>query len=83
MTITETDEPRRVAIRLDFLEPFAATNAASFTLSDQGGATEVVWEMHGPSSFLQRVMGLFFDMEAMMGKNFEDGLADLRRLAES
>jgi hypothetical protein len=83
MEITEATPSSRVAMRLDFIKPFAATNGASFTLTERGSRTEVVWEMHGPSSFLQRVMSVFIDMEKMMGKNFEDGLADLRRQAEA
>ena len=83
MEITEAAPSSRVAMRLDFIKPFASTNGASFTLTPRGARTEVVWEMHGPSSFLQRVMGVFFDVEKMMGKNFEDGLADLRRQAEA
>jgi len=83
MEITEANPPNRVAMRLDFIKPFAATNGASFTLTPRGSGTEVVWEMHGPSTFVQRLMSVFFDLEKMMGKNFEDGLADLRRLAET
>ncbi|MEZ4331745.1 MAG: SRPBCC family protein [Myxococcota bacterium] len=82
MTITETEAPNRIAIRLDFIEPFASTSFASFSLTGGSGATEVVWEMHGPVSFPQRVIGVFVDMERMMGRTFEDGLTDLRRIAE-
>lgn len=82
MTITEVREPEWVAIRLDFVEPFAATNAASFTLVGEGGTTEVLWEMEGPASFVQRVIGLFVDVDEMMGETFDDGLADLRRIVE-
>ncbi len=83
MEITQTREPEWVAIRLDFVEPFAATNEASFTLKAVDGATEVLWEMKGPASFPQRVIGVFVDMDAMMGETFDDGLAALRRIAES
>lgn len=83
MEIVEVDAPKRVGIRLDFIKPFAATNRADFVLSPTtSGTTNVRWEMEGPASFVQRVMGVFFDVEAMMGKNFEDGLADLRKVAE-
>ena len=83
MTITETEAPNRIAIQLDFVEPFASRNFASFALTERAGSTEVVWEMHGPVSFLQRIIGLFVDMEKMMGRSFDDGLAELRRIAES
>lgn len=83
MEIVEVDPPRRVAIRLDFVKPFASTNQASFVLAPTtAGTTTVRWEMEGPASFVQRVMGVFFDVEGMMGKSFDDGLADLRKRAE-
>ena len=83
MTITEAREPEWIAIRLDFLEPFEATNGASFSLTRDGDGTLVLWEMQGRASFVQRVVGLFVDVEAMMGDTFDDGLAELRRIAES
>lgn len=83
MEIVEVDPPKRVSIRLDFIKPFAATNRAAFVLSPTtSGTTNVRWEMEGPASFVQRVMGVFVDVEGMMGKSFEDGLADLRKVAE-
>ena len=82
MEIVAVEAPRRVEIRLDFVKPFAATNQARFVLEPTGTGTRVRWEMEGKALFIQRVMGLFFDVEKMMGKNFEDGLADLKRIAE-
>lgn len=83
MEITQTREPGWIAIRLDFVEPFTATNEASFTLKGVDGSTEVLWEMEGPASFFHRVIGVFVDMDEMMGGTFDEGLADLRRIAES
>ena len=82
MEIVAVDPPKRVVIRLDFVKPFAATNQASFHLAQAASGTLVRWEMEGKALFIQRVMGVFFDVEKMMGKNFEDGLADLKRIAE-
>lgn len=47
-----------------------------------GAATTVTWAMSGASSFIAKVMGLCFDMDKMVGKSFEDGLAQLKALAE-
>jgi uncharacterized protein YndB with AHSA1/START domain len=82
MEIVEVDPPKRVVIRLEFIKPFAATNRAGFDLTPTPSGTSVRWEMEGKALFIQRVMGVFFDVERMMGKNFEDGLADLKRIAE-
>jgi len=38
--------------------------------------------MNGPMLFAGKVMCLFFDMDKMVGKDFEAGLANLKAAAE-
>ncbi|MBK8162304.1 MAG: SRPBCC family protein [Gammaproteobacteria bacterium] len=83
MEIIETVPPSRLVIRLDFIKPFEAHNIVEFALQPAGGATNVVWSIHGPSPYLSKLMGLFFDMDTMIGKDFEEGLASLKSLAEA
>lgn len=83
MDITDITEPSRVAIRLEFFRPFKAVNTAEFTLQPVVGGTEVRWVMAGQANFISKIMGLFFDMDAMVGKDFEEGLAALKNLGES
>jgi len=45
-------------------------------------ATTVTWAMHGPNAYVARLMGLFFNMDRMVGGDFEHGLAALKTLAE-
>jgi hypothetical protein len=82
MEILDAPAPSRVTIKLDFSRPFEGHNTAEFTLEPQGDATKVTWAMHGPALFVGKVMGLFIDMDAMIGKDFEAGLANLKALAE-
>jgi hypothetical protein len=82
MTIAESSAPSKVTIDLDFLKPFEAHNVADFTLTPEGGATKVTWAMHGPSPFFSKVMQVFLSMDAMVGKDFEAGLANLKAAAE-
>ena len=82
MEITDTADPTRVDIKLDFLSPFEAHNVAIFTLTPRGGATDVAWTMDGPSAYVVKVMSVFTDMDAMIGKDFETGLATLKSVAE-
>ena len=82
MEITETSPPSRVSIKLDFVEPFEAHNVVDFTLVPQGDATNVTWAIHGPNPFISRVIGIFCNMDRMIGKDFEAGLADLKTIAE-
>jgi uncharacterized protein YndB with AHSA1/START domain len=83
MEITEAAAPSKVLARLDFYKPFAANNVAEFTVDGRGGATNVTWAMSGRSAFMHKLMGLFFSMDKMVGKSFEDGLAALKAKVEA
>ncbi|HEX4604152.1 MAG TPA: SRPBCC family protein, partial [Candidatus Angelobacter sp.] len=52
MTITESRPSDLVRIRLEFMKPFAATNAAEFTFQPQGSQTAVNWSMIGKRNFV-------------------------------
>ena len=82
MEILETTAPSRVLIRLDFMKPFEATNTAEYTIQPEGDATRVTWAMYGPAPFLSKLMQVFVSMDKMIGKDFEQGLANLKALAE-
>ncbi|MGH6946523.1 MAG: SRPBCC family protein [Kiloniellales bacterium] len=82
MEITESSPPSKVALKLDFVKPFEAHNMVEFTLVPEGEATNVTWDMHGPAPFVSKVMQVFVDMDSMVGKDFEAGLANLKTLAE-
>jgi hypothetical protein len=81
MTITEA-QPSRVALDLDFVKPFEGHNKVVFALAPKGEATEVTWTMNGPSPYITKVIQVFCDMDGMIGKQFEAGLADLKAVAE-
>jgi hypothetical protein len=83
MEIADTASPSKVVIKLDFIKPFEGHNIAEFTLEPGNDATKVVWSMHGPSPFIAKVMGLFINMDRMIGKDFETGLANLKAAAET
>jgi uncharacterized protein YndB with AHSA1/START domain len=82
MEILESATPSTIVIKLDFFKPFEGHNTAEFTISPQGGATMVNWVMHGPASFMSKVMQVFINLDRMIGKDFEQGLANLKELAE-
>jgi len=82
MEITDTAPPSQIVIKLDFIAPFEAHNVAEFTLNGKGDATNVTWAMYGPASFVSKLMGIFFNVDRMIGKDFEAGLAALRAIAE-
>jgi uncharacterized protein YndB with AHSA1/START domain len=80
--ITESSPSSRVAMRLTMIEPFAARNTVEFTLEPKGGATQVMWAMHGPMPYVSKLVSLFCDMDGTIGKEFESGLANLKAAAE-
>ncbi len=82
MEITATTPPTTVVIDLHFLAPFEARNVTEFTLASVGTGTNIVWKMTGANSFMGKLMGLFMNMDQMIGKDFEAGLANLKAAAE-
>lgn len=82
MEITEANSPSKIIIKLDFFAPFEAHNTAEFTLEKKGDTTQVTWVMFGKNVFLSKVMGIFLNMDEMIGKQFETGLDNLKRIGE-
>jgi len=82
MEITEESPPSKVAIKLDFIKPFQANNKAEFALDRQGDSTNVTWTMDGSQPFMFKVMGVFMNLDNMIGKDFEAGLASMKGIAE-
>ena len=82
MEITESTPASKVAIKLDFISPMEANNVTEFELTPQGDATQVRWTMHGPNAFMSKLMQVFVSMDALIGKDFEAGLRDMKAAAE-
>jgi hypothetical protein len=84
MEILDASSSSKITIKLDFFKPFEGHNTAEFTFVPErdAAATNVVWVMQGPAPFMHRVMQVFMDFDKMIGKDFEAGLASLKKLAE-
>jgi uncharacterized protein YndB with AHSA1/START domain len=84
MEILEASSPSKIVIKLDFFKPFDGHNTAEFTILPQGDAatTNITWVMHGPAPFMSKVMQVFMNMDSMIGKDFEIGFANMKRLTE-
>jgi hypothetical protein len=80
--ITESVSPARIVMDLQMFKPFNCRNRVEFTLTPTGDATTVRWAMTGTSNYFSKLMGLFINMDRMVGKDFETGLAGLKRVAE-
>ena len=82
MTIIESVPASRVVMKLEFLKPFEATNQATFTLTPAAGGTKVTWANDGKNDFIGKAVSLFIDFDALIGADFETGLASLKAEAE-
>jgi uncharacterized protein YndB with AHSA1/START domain len=81
MEIVESS-PRKIVLKLDFLKPFEAHNLGEFVLEPKGDSTSVTWAIYGPSPYMSKVVGTFMNIDDMIGRDFEKGLADLKAAAE-
>jgi hypothetical protein len=86
MEILDTSEPSKILIKLDFFKPFEGHNTAEFTMLPQGDVknptTNLTWAMRGPAPFMSKVMQVFMNLDRMIGKDFEMGLVNLKKLTE-
>ena len=83
MTLLEAKPSQRLGIDLQFIEPFASRNTTTFTFAPEGAGTRVAWIMEGPANFMTKVMTTVKSMDAMVGPDFEKGLAALKGVAEA
>lgn len=82
MEITAATPPSSLAIDLNFLKPFKAHNLTEFTFIPATSGTEVAWVMSGSLNLMMKVFHIFMDMDKVVGKDFEQGLANLKQLSE-
>ena len=82
MEIADTTPPSKVVIKLDFIKPFEGQNTAVFTMVPQGDTTRVTWAMDGRAPFMSKVMQVFINFDNMIGKDFDEGLNNLKTVAE-
>lgn len=82
MEILDAPAPSKVTIKLDFLRPFEASNTAEFVTAPSGNGTRVTWTMVGENFYIGKVIGVFMDMDKMVGTDFEVGLNKLKARAE-
>ena len=82
-TITESHPSDLIRIKLEFVRPFACTNDVEFSFRSEGSQTAVTWSMAGRNSFVAKAVGLFMNMDKMIGGQFEKGLAQIKLVVET
>jgi len=80
MQVVESVEPRSIVLDLHFLKPWESRGRIEFLLRPTEAGTEVVWTMESPRTFMTKLVCVFINMERMVGRDFESGLARLREV---
>lgn len=83
MTVAASTPDQRVDYDLHFTAPFEAQARVAFTFAPAEAGTHVVWSYDADADFMTKAAGLVMDMDAMLGADFEKGLALLKPLAEA
>ena len=58
------------------------SNDTEFVFKPEGKQTNVTWTMSGKNNFMSKAMHLCFNMDKMLGGDFEKGLASMKAVAE-
>lgn len=82
-TLTKVQPPDKVESHLHFIKPFEGEADAFINLSESGNVTKVTWGFDTKYAYPMNVMQLFVDMDEMMGKEYNAGLAKLKQICES
>lgn len=82
LEIVDVNVPSTVTMKLDIIKPMEGHNKVVFALQPTENGTEVSWTMTGPYPYINRIFGTIFNMDKIIGRTFESGLADLKQMAE-
>jgi len=80
-TIVESKPGELVRMRMEWKRPMEGTSTVDFTFRPVGDKTGVTWAMYDRKNFLGKVVSVFIDSDKMGGPSFEQGLADLGKVA--
>lgn len=83
IAVTESVPNSKVVLRLRMFKPFKADNRVEFTLVPVGAETDVTWAMSGRQPLLAKCMAMIIDCDGMIGRDFEEGLANLEAKAKA
>lgn len=81
--ITRLVEGSRVESKLRFFKPWKSQSDAYMEVEQVSeGLSRVRWGFSGKNGFPMRLMMLFMNMDKMVGKDFEEGLVNLKARME-
>lgn len=81
--LTNIIDGERIESELRFLKPWKSeSDAYLVTEAIDTNTTKVTWGFSGHNKFPMSIMMLFMNMDKMIGKDFEEGLASLKEKME-
>jgi len=81
LSITPNEQ---IKTELRFLKPWKSQSTAYMKTRDAtDGATEVSWGFYGLNKVPMNIMMLFYNMDKAVGKDFEEGLIELKIVLET
>jgi hypothetical protein len=83
MTTLSVDPPNKVAQHLEFIDPFPSKAEIYLEITPAGDGVAVTWGFDQQADLMTKAMTLFMDMDAMLGGDFEEGLANLKGMGET
>lgn len=82
MAITESTANKSVTYDLQFIEPFEDQAVTAVKMNESApGKTSVTWVMNGELNFVSKIFNLISPFADSIGKDYEKGLANLKRLS--
>lgn len=82
MTIEDSVPSQKVVIKLAFVAPMKSIATSTLSLAGTASGSSVTWSMEGNHNFLGKALGVFMNMDKMLGSDIEKGLAQLKTVAE-
>jgi hypothetical protein len=84
MSITDSQPPVALRLKLELFKPCAALATTTFAIKPDGsGSVAVRWAMEGDNNLVAKLFGLLVNRDTMIGGDFEKGLASLKQVAEA
>lgn len=83
MTTKSVQPPNLIVQELTFIEPMASVCETRFAIDATAGGSKVTWSFTQELDFMGKAFGLFVDMDAMLGADFDKGLGKLAAVAEA
>ena len=78
MLVTACTPGQSVAMDLNFQAPMKANNTTLFVLRPEGNGSHLTWSMSGKNTFVGKIFATLFNIDKMVGKDFEKGISNLR-----